>query len=304
MSKAADNYGRWLKPDVLARLGSLDLIAKTVVDGVLHGMHRSPNFGHSQDFAEYRAYNDGDDLRFIDWNVYARSDKMFIKRYRGETNSAVNLLLDTSASMGYGSPESDVSKLDYARYLLASLAYLGHRQKDALGLITMDEGVRDRIEPTSRTDSLTRVLGLLEKSDAGNGTTLATTLEGLGVHLSRRGVVVLVSDLYGDAADIIAALQTLVHQGHEIVIFRVLAAEEVNPTVKSLSTLVDLETSDKVIVDPEFIKRGYKKAFGEHTEALEQGCRRLGIDFVSVQTDQALDDTLHHYIQFREQHAR
>ena len=301
MSRAANNYGRWLKPDVLARLGSLDLIAKTVVDGVTHGMHRSPNFGHSQDFTEYRAYNDGDDLRFIDWNVYARSDKMFIKRYRGETNSAVNLLLDTSASMGYGSP---ISKLDYARYLLASLAYMGHRQKDALGLITMDEGVREQIEPTSRTDSLTHVLGLLEKSAAGNGTTLATTIEGLGAHLTRRGVVVLVSDLYGEAADIIAALQTLTHLGHDIVIFRVLATEEIHPTVNNLSTLVDLETSDKVIVDPEFIKRGYKKAFGEHTEALEQGCRRLGIDLVSVQTDQALDDTLHQYIRFREQRAR
>ncbi len=301
MSGASNNYGRWLKPDVLARLGSLDLIARTVVDGVTHGMHRSPNFGHSQDFAEYRAYNDGDDLRFIDWNVYARSDKMFIKRYRGETNSAVNLLLDSSASMGYGSP---ITKLDYARYLLASLAYMGHRQKDALGLITIDEGVREQIEPTSRTDSLTRVLGLLDKSDAGNGTSLAKTIEGLGVHLTRRGVVVLVSDLYGDAVDIIAALQTLTHLGHEIVIFRVLATEEINPTVKNLSTLVDLETSDKVIVDPEFIKRGYKKAFGEHTEALEQGCRRLGIDLVNVQTDQALDDTLHQYIQFREQRAR
>ncbi len=301
MNKSANNYGRWLKPDVLARLGSLDLIAKTVVDGVTHGMHRSPNFGHSQDFAEYRAYNDGDDLRFIDWNVFARSNKMFIKRYRGETNSAVNLLLDTSASMGYGSP---ISKLDYARYILAALAYMGHRQKDALGLITMDEGVRDQIEPTSRADSLVRVLGLLEKSDAGNGTALATTIEGLGAHLTRRGVVVLVSDLYGEAADIIIALQTLAQLGHEIVIFRVLSAEEINPTVKILSTLVDLETSDKVIVDPEFIKRGYKKAFAEHTEALEQGCRRLGIDLVNVQTDRALDDTLHRYIQFREQNSR
>ncbi|MEE9333468.1 MAG: DUF58 domain-containing protein [Granulosicoccaceae bacterium] len=301
MNKSANNYGRWLKPDVLARLGSLDLIAKTVVDGVTHGMHRSPNFGHSQDFAEYRAYNDGDDLRFIDWNVFARSNKMFIKRYRGETNSAVNLLLDTSASMGYGSP---ISKLDYARYILAALAYMGHRQKDALGLITMDEGVRDQIEPTSRADSLVRVLGLLEKSDAGNGTALATTIEGLGAHLTRRGVVVLVSDLYGEAADIIIALQTLAQLGHEIVIFRVLSAEEINPTVKILSTLVDLETSDKVIVDPEFIKRGYKKAFAEHTEVLEQGCRRLGIDLVNVQTDRALDDTLHRYIQFREQNSR
>jgi len=161
MSKSANNYGRWLKPEVLARLGTLDLIARTVVDGVTHGMHRSPNFGHSQDFAEYRAYNDGDDLRFIDWNVYARSDKMFIKRYRGETNSAVNLLLDTSASMGYGEP---ISKLDYARYILASLAYMGQRQKDALGLITMDEGVRDQIEPTSRTDSLSPILGTLDQS--------------------------------------------------------------------------------------------------------------------------------------------
>jgi len=301
MSDHANNYGRWLKPDVLARLGSLDLIAKTVVDGVTHGMHRSPNFGHSQDFAEYRAYNDGDDLRFIDWNVYARSDKMFIKRYRGETNSAVNLLLDTSASMGYGEP---ISKLDYARYLLASLAYMSQRQKDALGLITIDEGVRDQIEPTSRTDSLTRVLGMLDQSDAGKGTELASTIRSLGVHLQKRGIIILVSDLYGDAEEISSALQTLTQLGHEVVIFRVLTQEECNPSIKNLSTLVDLETSDKVIVDPEFIKRGYKKAFEQHTEALENGCRRLGIELVTVQTDQALDDTLHQYIQFREQAAR
>ncbi len=297
---SSSNNQSWLKPEVLARLGTLDLIAKTVVDGVMHGMHRSPNFGHSQDFAEYRAYNDGDDLRFIDWNVYARSDKMFIKRYRGETNSGVHLLLDASASMGYGSP---VSKIDYARFLLASMAFMGQRQKDALGMMTIDQGIREQIEVTSRNDSLTRVLGLLTKSEPSNTTELAETIGSLGIHLQKRGVVALVSDLYGDAEAIISALQTLAQIGHDIVVFRILDAKEIDPPLSSLSTLVDLETSDKVIVDPEFIKRGYKTAFDAHTEALQKGCGRLGIDLVTLQTDQPLDDALSQYIRFREQRA-
>lgn len=301
MSTSRDNSGRWLMPEALARLGSLDLIARTIVDGVMHGMHRSPNFGHSQDFVEYKAYNDGDDLRFIDWNVFARSDKMFVKRYRGETNSVINLLLDASASMDFGDP---VSKIDYARYILASLAYMGQRQKDALGLMTIDEGVRERVEAASRTDTLTRILGLLEKSNPGNGTQLAQTIENLGVHLQKRGMIILVSDLYGDAEAILSALQNLVQIGHEMIIFRVLSAEEVNPSVDKLSTLVDLETSDKVIVDPEFIKRGYQQSFKQHSEAIESGCGRLGIDLVTVQTDQPLDEAVHKYVQFREQRAR
>ncbi|MFK7856418.1 MAG: DUF58 domain-containing protein [Granulosicoccus sp.] len=292
---------RLLKPEVLARLGSLELVARTVVDGVTTGLHRSPHFGFSQEFAEYRAYNEGDDLRYVDWNVYARTDRTYIKRFQGETNTAVTLLLDTSASMGFGQP---VSKLDQALYLTAAMAYTTHKQHDALGLAVFDESVREYLAPSARPDSLARALGLLEKTQAQSGTDIIEALTSLRASMSRRGLVIVVSDLYANADDLLSALQPLVHAGQDLAVFHILDPEEVEPSLKTISALRDLETEESVIVSPDFLQTGYRQKFRAHCESVQQACRRIGADYTQVLTTEPLDAALQGYLRFRERRGR
>lgn len=292
---------RLLKPEVLARLGTLDLVARTVVDGVTTGLHRSPHFGFSQEFAEYRAYNEGDDLRYVDWNVYARTDRTYIKRFQGETNTAVNLLVDTSASMGFGEP---VRKLDQALFLAASLAYMTRKQHDALGLAVFDETVHEFCAPSSRPDSLARVMALLERTQSGSGTDILQALTDLRASMSRRGLVVLVSDLYTNADDLLEALQPLAHAGQDIAVFHILDQEEIEPTLKVTSALRDLETEEKVIVDPAFLQGAYRDKFARHCDEVQHACRRIGADYSRVLTSDALDNSLQSFLRFRERRGR
>lgn len=297
----AKTANRLLKPEVLARLGTLDLVARAVVDGVTTGLHRSPHFGFSQEFAEYRAYNEGDDLRYVDWNVYARTERTYIKRFEGETNTAINLLLDSSASMGFGEP---VSKLDQGRYLMASFAYIARKQHDALGLTVFSETVQERLEPSARPDSLMRALTLLEKTQAVDGTDICGALTNLQANMRRRGLVVIVSDLYANADDLLSAIQPLAHGGQDIAVFHVLDQDEIEPALKTISALKDLETQESVIVDPEFIKSTYRTRFAAHCESIEQACRRVGADYTRVRTSDPLDAALQAYMRFRERRGR
>ena len=299
MSSQAAN--RLLKPDVLARLGTLDLIARTVVDGVTTGMHRSPHFGFSQEFAEYRAYNEGDDLRYVDWNVYARTDRTYIKRFQGETNTTINLMLDASASMGFGEP---VSKLDQARYLLASFAYVARKQHDAVGLAVFTESVKAYLPPSAKPDSLARTLALLEQTQAVQGTDISAALTGLQTNMRRRGLVILVSDLYTSSDELLTSLQPFAHAGQDIAVFHTVDPAEVEPGLKTISSLKDLETGESVIVDPEFLKGTYRTRFTEHCESMMQACRRLGADYTRISTSEPLDSALQAYMRFRERRGR
>jgi len=300
MARAATPL-RLLRPEVLARLGTLELVARTVVDGLTTGLHRSPHFGFSQEFAEYRAYAEGDDLRHVDWNVYARTDRAYVKRFEGETNTTVTLLLDASASMGFGEP---VAKLDQAKWLAASLAYLTRRQHDALGLAVFDDGVREMQVPSSRPDSLPRALGLLERSEAGSGTDIIAALESLRAVMTRRGLVVLISDLYAEPEALLDALQPLAHAGQDIAVFHVTDPAEVAPEAARVAALEDLETDARVVVDPLFLREGYRRRFEAHREALESTCRRVGADYRALSSDEPLDAALHAYLRFRERRGR
>ena len=297
----APNASRLLKPEVLARLGRLDLVAKTVVDGVTIGLHKSPYFGFSQEFAEYRAYNEGDDLRYVDWNVYARTDRTYIKRFQGETNTTINLLLDTSASMDFGEP---VSKLEQARFLAASFAYVTRKQHDALGMAIFNETVEEYQAASARPDSLPRALALLERAQAGKGTDILHALESLRASISRRGLLVVVSDLYANADDLLGALQPLAHAGQDIAVFHILDKEELEPTTKTISAFKDLETEESVIVDPHFLKSSYRTRLAEHCESIQQACRRVGADYTRVLTSEPLDAALQAYMSFRERRGR
>lgn len=300
--QSANNSGsRLLKPEVLARLGRLDLVARTVVEGVTTGLHRSPHFGFSQEFAEYRAYNEGDDLRYVDWNVYARTDRTYIKRFQGETNTAINLLLDTSASMGFGTP---VSKLEQAKFLVASLAYIARKQHDALSLAVFDETLREFQPPSARPDSLARAIALLERVEAGEGTDILLALESLRPTINRRGLLVLVSDLYTNADDLLDALQPLAHAGQDIAVFHVLDVDEQEPTAKTISAFKDLETEESVIVDPQFLTSRYREKFAAHCHSMQQACRRIGADYTQVLSSEPLDAALQAFMSFRERRGR
>src|ERR1700681_3224007 len=199
---------RFLDPGVLAGISSLDLVAKTVVDGFISGLHKSPDFGFSQEFAEYRAYNPGDDLRHVDWNVFARSERMYLKRYRGETNSPLTVLLDASNSMQFGS--HGVNKMDYARYLVASLFYLAlHGQRDAAGLIVFDDAVRNYIRPSTRQGQLHRLLAGLEQAEPHARTDFTKPLLHFQELLHRRGIVIVISDFYEDPEAIVRTIEPL-----------------------------------------------------------------------------------------------
>src|SRR6185437_3293956 len=289
---------RFLNPDVLAGISSLDLLARTVVDGFVAGLHRSPDFGFSQEFAEYRAYTQGDDLRHVDWNVFARTERCYLKRYRGETNSQLLILVDTSASMGYAS--HSVSKLDYARFVAASLCYMAHGQRDAAGLIIFDEDVQNYVEPSTRQGQLFRLLHAIEKSEVGTHTDFSKPFVHFQNFLHRRGIVVVMSDFYEDPATIITTVEPLRYKGNEVILFHILAPQEIKPKFKDPVLLYDVEnTVNSLEVSPEYARNEYRKRIDGHIEALSSKARSAGLDYFLMDTARPLDEGLREYLSVR-----
>src|ERR1700676_504789 len=244
---------RFLDPDVLTGISGLDLIARTVVDGFVAGLHRSPDFGFSQEFAEYRAYTPGDDLRHVDWNVFARTERAYLKRYRGETNSLLTVLLDASQSMEYAS--HPVSKMDYARYIAASLFYLAiHSQRDAAGLIVFDDDVRNYIRPSTPQGQLARLMDGLGLAEPHARTDFSKPMRHFQEFLRRRGLVLIISDFYEPPEQIVRTIEPLRFHGNEVVLFHVLDPKEIRPELGEPSTLIDLETQDRIETTPEYVR--------------------------------------------------
>jgi len=290
---------RFLDPSVLAEISSLDLIARTVVDGFVSGLHRSPDFGFSQEFAEYRAYSPGDDLRHVDWNVFARTERAYLKRYRGETNSLLTVLLDASNSMNYTSHK--VSKMDYARYAAAALFYLAiHNQRDAAGLIVFDDEVRNYIRPSTRQGQINRLLHGLELAEPRARTDFAKPLLHFQELLRRRGIVVMISDFYETPEKIIRTIEPLRFHGNEVVLFHVLDPKEIRPDLSGPAILVDLETSADMEVTPEYVRDEYPEKIQGHIEALRDAARGAGMDYCLLVTDQPLDGALREYLTVRQ----
>jgi uncharacterized protein (DUF58 family) len=290
---------RFLDPAVLAGISGLDLVAKTVVDGFVNGLHRSPDFGFSQEFAEYRAYSPGDDLRHVDWNVFARTERAYLKRYRGETNSILTVLLDASNSMKFSSHA--VSKMDYARFTAASLFYLAiQNQRDAAGLIVFDDEIRTYIRPSTRQGQLHRLLSGLEHAEPHARTDFAKPLNHFQQFLRRRGIVVFISDFYDSPEHIVRTVEPLRFHGNEVVLFHVLDPKEIRPEIREPSTLVDLETDDKIEITPEYIRDEYRKKFDAHVAELSDKTRGAGMDYHLLVTDRPLDDSLREYLSIRQ----
>jgi uncharacterized protein (DUF58 family) len=290
---------RFLDPDVLAGISSLDLLARTVVDGFVAGLHRSPDFGFSQEFAEYRAYVPGDDLRHVDWNLFARTERCYLKRYRGETNSQLTVLLDASNSMQYTS--GPPMKMDYARYIAASLFYLAiHNQRDAAGLIVFDDEVRDFIRPSTRQGQLARLFAGLERAEPRAQTDLAKPFLHFQSVQSRRGIAIVISDFYENPEVIIRTIAPLRFRGHEVVLFHILDPEEIRPVLKSSAVLIDLETEQKIEVVPEYAKTTYRAKVDAHIEELRSRARAAGMDYQLLVTNRPLDSALREYLKLRQ----
>jgi uncharacterized protein (DUF58 family) len=287
-----------LHPEVLSRLKNLDLVARSVVEGFLIGLHRSPKFGFSQEFAEYRAYGEGDDPRFIDWNVFARSEKMVVKRFLGETNSHLMILLDASASMGFGGPP--VSKLRYAQFLAASLAFLASRQHDAVGCMVFDEEVRDYRAPSSRSGKLQSVLHCIDSAEASTGTKFDKPFRKFREQALRRGLVAVISDFYCDIDELLDGVRPLAWQGQDLVLFQVLDPQELNPDFRSNVLLEDLETGVAVEVAPQFIRETYPQRIRAHIDALAAAAAGIGADHVLIKSSDSLDQALRNYLLFRQ----
>jgi uncharacterized protein (DUF58 family) len=289
---------RFLDPKILAGISSLDLLAKTVVDGFVAGLHRSPDFGFSQEFAEYRAYTPGDDLRHVDWNLFARTERCYLKRYRGETNSQLTILLDASNSMRYTS--GPPAKMDYARYIAASLFYLAIRnQRDAAGLIVFDDEVREYIRPSTRPGQLSRLFAALEQAEARQRTNYAKPLQHFQNLLHRRGIAIVISDFYEQPETIVETIAPLRYHGHEVVLFHVLDPEEIRPKLKGSALLVDLETDHRIEVVPDYVKTTYRAKIDAHIEELRTRTRAEGMDYQLLVTSNPLDETLREYLTLR-----
>jgi uncharacterized protein (DUF58 family) len=290
---------RFLDPEVLSGMSGLDLIAKTVVDGFVAGLHRSPDFGFSQEFAEYRAYAPGDDLRHVDWNVFARTERAYLKRYRGETNSLLTVLLDASKSMQYAS--HGVTKMDYARYLSAALFYLAiHSQRDAAGLVVFDDEVRNYIRPSTRQGQLARLLSGLELAEPRARTDFAKPIDHLRQFLRRRGMVLIVSDFFASPADIVRTIEPLRFHGNEVVLLHVLDPQEVQPSFREATVLVDLETEERMEVTPDYARSEYRGKMEQHLAELRTRAKGAGLDYFMLQTDRPLDAMLREYLTLRQ----
>jgi len=288
---------RFLDPMVLAGISGLDLVAQTVVDGFVAGLHRSPDFGFSQEFAEYRSYNPGDDLRHVDWNVFARSEKMYLKRYRGETNCQVSILLDASRSMRFTSHKID--KLEYARFLTASLAYLASLQRDAAGLVVFDDDVKQFVPPSTRQGQLARLLHAIEKAEVGARTDYAKPFAHLREFLHRRGLIVCISDFWEKPQEVIKTIAPLRYHGNEVVLFHLLDPEEIRPKVKYPVLMEDLETGDTIEVSPDYVAKEYPAKMDAHMEELRSEAKSNGLDYFMIDTSRPLDAALREYLAIR-----
>lgn len=287
-----------LDPKVLASLSNLELVARAAVHGFLNGLHRSPFFGFSQEFAEYRAYAEGDDPRFIDWNVYARTDRTYIKRYLGETNTHLVILLDASASMGFGS--GAVNKLQYAKFLAATLAYLATRQHDAVGLVVFDDEVREHHPPSSQSGKLSSVLHAIDRATPGTGTDLGVPFQRFRQYQSGRGLVAVISDFYCDPEEMIKSVQPLAYQGQDVILFQLLDPQELEPDFKESVLLEDMESGEAMEVSPIFMHSRYRERIKKHIAALSDAAAGAAADHTMVSIVEPLDTALRNYLLFRQ----
>jgi len=284
----------YLNPETLSKISNLELRAKLVVEGFITGLHKSPFHGFSVEFSQHRQYNPGDSLRFIDWKVYGRTDRFYIKQYEEETNLKAYILLDISNSMSYSS--SGISKIEYGKYLSAALSYLFLMQRDATGLCLFDSAIRKYVPPKSVNSYLQILITELENSIPGTDTDVGSVLHAMADRIKRRGLIIIISDLLDAPEKIISGLRHFRHGGHEVLVFHLLDQMERNFEFSGDIVFHDLESEEKIRTDPWFIKKEYQQNFNLYLDFIQKQCRENRIDYKLIETKTSLDVALIEYL--------
>jgi len=286
------NSPKYFDPRMLARLQSLSLRARHVVEGYVAGLHRSPTRGFSTEFAEHREYSPGDDLRYVDWKVFGRTDRYYLKQFEDETNLICYLVLDVSESMRYQGPDSPWSKLEHATCAAAALAWLVLRQRDAVGLVTFDDQVREFIRPSSNPSHLQLLLHTMEVAEPQRKTATGRVLHELADRFQRRGIVLLFSDLFDDIDQLMVGIKHLRYRRHDVIVMHTLDAAELDFPFRRQTLFRGLEQLPQVLTDPRALRRAYLEQFQQFQQNVASQCRELQVDYVQVRNDAPLDVTL------------
>ncbi len=294
MPTTVQDYRQFLRPDVVSKLANLNLVARLVVEGFITGLHRSPYHGFSVEFAEHRQYMPGDEIRHVDWKVYAKTDRYYVKEFEEETNLKAYLLLDASASMGYSS--HGINKLQYATYLAAALSYLMLRQRDSVGLVTFDQKIRKYLPPRSVNTYLSLILQELQKVKTRAKTNVADTFHQMAERINRRGLIIIFSDLFDDPHQVLSGLKHFRHKKHEVIVFHILDPFERFFDFKQAAVFQDLETSEKLATQPWHIRGEYRRLMNNFVETYKKQCRENRIDYVLMDTSEDFERALLQYL--------
>jgi uncharacterized protein (DUF58 family) len=290
---------RFIDPQTLTRIASLELVARTVVEGFISGLHRSPHLGFSVNFAEYRAYRPGDDIRKIDWKVFGRTDRFFVKEFEGETNTRIHMILDCSRSMAYGS--RGVEKLEYGQFLAASLGYFAFKQRDAVGFISYDDDIIDYIPARGSIGHLNTVIHAIERAHAGKRTDFIKALVNASDRIRGRGIVIVISDLYDEPGKVMSGLRHLAFRGNDVIVFQLLDPAELQFDFSDAAQFVDMETQAEMHVIPDYLRQEYRKLLNGQITEYEKECRKDRMDFALIDTSKPLDKALFSYLVRRQQ---
>ena len=291
-----DDYQKYLDPETLSKLKGLDLKARLIVEGFVSGLHKSPYQGFSVEFAEHREYVPGDDLRYVDWKVFGKSDRFYLKRFEEETNFACHILLDSSESMAYQSSAAAVTKLEYAQYIAAALAYLVVRQQDAAGLATFDARVTHFARPSSRPSHLKELFHLMEQSTPRGESDMGPIFHDLAERIKKRGLVIVISDLFDDVDSLLMGLKHLKHRRHDVSVMQVIDPAEQDFPFEDPTLFQGLEDMPEQMTEPRALRNAYRREFEDFLHRVRRGCRDMNMDHVLLRTDQSLDVALNSFL--------
>ncbi|MAX30514.1 MAG: DUF58 domain-containing protein [Candidatus Marinimicrobia bacterium] len=292
-------YQEYLNPTFINKIDNLSLRAKLVVEGFIIGMHKSPYHGFSVEFSEHRPYGFGDEIKYIDWKLWGKTDRFYIKQFEEETNLSCHLILDKSLSMDYGSNE--LTKFEYSKSICAALSYLMIKQQDAVGLTTFDDKIKKVIKPKSKTSQLNLLLKTMHNSSTGGETNISNLLHGLAESINKKGLIILISDLLDDEHKVMESLRHFRYKGHEIIVFHIVDPKEKDLDFNQNMNFIDLESNYNIIADSRLVKENYNKAFKKFSDYYKNECLRDKIDYNLVSTSESLDKTLLQYLIKRSQ---
>jgi len=291
-----EGYQKYLNPQTLAKLRGLELKARLIVEGYVPGLHKSPDHGFSVEFAEHREYVPGDDLRYVDWKVYGKTDRYYLKQYEAETNFSCHLLLDTSESMLYQSEQAAVTKLEYAQYVAAALAYLIVQQQDAIGLATFDTKVTNFVRPASQPSHLKQLCHIMEQTPAQGETAMGPIFRDLAERIKKRGLVIIISDLFDDVDALLLGLKHFRHRRHDVSIMQIIDPAEQDFPFDHPTLFKGLEGLPEQLTEPRALRRAYQSEFERFLKQVRRGCRDLKMEHLLLRTDQPLDIALRSFL--------